>query len=86
MIKYDFQKESKTPILDAQGMSTVLKLKKRRLQSFIPTTLLILILPNDYIYRSPFPYRSLKITGGFPKRIAESSHKIAFIHARLDKH
>ncbi|WP_431770583.1 ISL3 family transposase [Streptococcus gallolyticus] len=32
MIKYDFQKESKIPILDAQGMPTVLKLKKRRFQ------------------------------------------------------
>lgn len=32
MIKYGFQKESKIPILDAQGMPTVLKLKKRRFQ------------------------------------------------------
>ena len=32
MIKYDFQKETKIPILDAQGMPTVLKLKKRRFQ------------------------------------------------------
>lgn len=32
MIKYDFQKESKIPILDAQGVPTVLKLKKRRFQ------------------------------------------------------
>lgn len=32
MIKYDFQKPSTIPILDVQGMPTVLKLKKRRFQ------------------------------------------------------
>ncbi len=32
MIKYDFQKPSTIPILDIQGMATVLKLKKRRFQ------------------------------------------------------
>ncbi len=32
MIKYDFQKASSIPILDSQGMTTVLKLKKRRFQ------------------------------------------------------
>ena len=32
MIKYDFQKASKIPFLDIQGMPTVLKLKKRRFQ------------------------------------------------------
>lgn len=32
MIKYDFQKYSKIPLLDVQGMPTVLKLKKRRFQ------------------------------------------------------
>ena len=32
MIKYDFQKASSIPILDSQGMPTVLKLKKRRFQ------------------------------------------------------
>ncbi|EMB67903.1 putative transposase [Streptococcus mutans ST1] len=30
--KYDFQKASSIPILDSQGMPTVLKLKKRRFQ------------------------------------------------------
>lgn len=32
MIKYDYQKSSKIPLLDLQGMPTVLKLKKRRFQ------------------------------------------------------
>ncbi len=32
MIKYDFQKPSTIPILDVQGMPTLLKLKKRRFQ------------------------------------------------------
>ncbi|MGT2947410.1 transposase family protein, partial [Streptococcus chenjunshii] len=32
MIKYDFQKPSTIPILDIQGMPTLLKLKKRRFQ------------------------------------------------------
>ncbi|KGR73327.1 transposase, partial [Streptococcus phocae subsp. salmonis] len=32
MIKYDFQRTSTIPILDVQGMPTVLKLKKRRFQ------------------------------------------------------
>ena len=32
MIKYDFQKLSTIPILDVQGMPTLLKLKKRRFQ------------------------------------------------------
>ena len=32
MIKYDFQKPSTIPLLDTQGMPTVLKLKKRRFQ------------------------------------------------------
>ncbi|WFM79996.1 ISL3 family transposase [Streptococcus pluranimalium] len=32
MIKYDFQKSSTIPILDVQGMPTLLKLKKRRFQ------------------------------------------------------
>ena len=32
MIKYDFQKPSTIPLLDMQGMPTVLKLKKRRFQ------------------------------------------------------
>ena len=32
MIKYDFQKQSKIPILDCQGFPTVLMLKKRRFQ------------------------------------------------------
>ena len=32
MIKYDFQKLSTIPLLDMQGMPTVLKLKKRRFQ------------------------------------------------------
>ncbi|MCU9534462.1 transposase family protein, partial [Streptococcus sp. CSL10205-OR2] len=30
MIKYDFQRVSTIPILDVQGMPTLLKLKKRR--------------------------------------------------------
>ncbi len=32
MIKYDFQKPSKIPILDCQGFPCVLHLKKRRFQ------------------------------------------------------
>ena len=32
MIKYDFQRPSTIPILDVQGMATVLKLRKRRFQ------------------------------------------------------
>lgn len=32
MIKYDFQKASKIPLLDCQGLPTVLHLKKRRFQ------------------------------------------------------
>ena len=32
MIKYDFQRPSTIPILDVQGMATVLKLRKRRVQ------------------------------------------------------
>ena len=32
MIKYDFQRPATIPILDVQGMATVLKLKKRRFQ------------------------------------------------------
>lgn len=32
MIKYDFQKTSTIPILDCQGMATVVKFKKRRFQ------------------------------------------------------
>ncbi|MGT2907294.1 transposase family protein, partial [Streptococcus dentiloxodontae] len=32
MIKYDFQKASTIPLLDIQGMPTLLKLKKRRFQ------------------------------------------------------
>lgn len=32
MIKYDFQRPSTIPLLDVQGMATVLKLKKRRFQ------------------------------------------------------
>lgn len=32
MIKYDFQRYSKIPLLDIQGMPTLLKLKKRRFQ------------------------------------------------------
>ena len=32
MSKYDFQRASTIPILDVQGMPTVLKLKKRRFQ------------------------------------------------------
>ena len=32
MMTYDFQKTSTIPLLDTQGMPTVLKLKKRRFQ------------------------------------------------------
>ncbi|MBF0805493.1 transposase [Streptococcus sp. 19428wA2_WM07] len=32
MIKYDFQRESKIPLLEVQGLPTVLFLKKRRFQ------------------------------------------------------
>ena len=67
MSKYDFQRASTIPILDVQGMPTVLKLKKRRFQckgchrvTVSETRKIVTLLENNrqttiknYFYRYP---------------------------------